>query len=79
VNEDCVFCQILAGNMPGEVVYEDEHAVGFMDIFPWTRGHAVVVPRKHSKNLYEIGADDLSHTMRAAQRLAEQMRSAATA
>jgi len=73
-NEDCVFCQILAGNMPGEVVYEDEHAVAFMDIFPWTRGHAVVVPRRHAKNLYEIGDDDLAHTLSAAKRLAEQMR-----
>ena len=74
MNEDCVFCQILAGNMPGEVVYEDEHAVAFMDIFPWTRGHAVVVPRRHSKNLYEIGEDDLARTLNAAKRLAEQMR-----
>jgi histidine triad (HIT) family protein len=74
VNEDCVFCQILAGNMPGEIVYEDEHAVAFMDIFPWTRGHAVVVPRRHSKNLYEIGEDDLAHTLNAAKLLAEQMR-----
>jgi histidine triad (HIT) family protein len=64
----------MAGNMPGEIVYEDEHAVAFMDIFPWTRGHAVVVPRRHSKNLYEIGEDDLAHTLSAAKRLAEQMR-----
>jgi histidine triad (HIT) family protein len=74
MNEDCVFCQILAGELPGEVVYEDEHAVAFMDIFPWTRGHAVVVPRNHSRNLYEIGKHDLAHTLTAAKHLAEQMR-----
>jgi histidine triad (HIT) family protein len=73
-NEDCVFCQILAGNMPGEIVQEDEHTVAFMDIFPWTRGHAVVVPRNHSRNLYEISDEDLAHTMAAAQRLARQVR-----
>jgi histidine triad (HIT) family protein len=73
-NEDCVFCQILAGNMPGEVVLEDEHTVAFMDIFPWTRGHAVVVPRNHSKNLYEIPEEDLARTMASAQLLAQQMR-----
>jgi histidine triad (HIT) family protein len=60
--------------MPGEVVLEDEHTVAFMDIFPWTRGHAVVVPRNHSKNLYEIPEDDLAHTISSAKRLAEQMR-----
>ncbi|MGZ4201025.1 MAG: HIT family protein [Thermoleophilaceae bacterium] len=73
-NEDCVFCQILAGNMPGEIVHEDEHTAAFMDIFPWTRGHAVVVPRNHSRNLYEISDEDLAHTMAAAQRLARQVR-----
>ena len=51
---DCIFCKILAGEMPGEVVQEDEHTVAFMDINPWTRGHAVVTRGGHSKNLYEI-------------------------
>jgi histidine triad (HIT) family protein len=73
-NEDCVFCQILAGNMPGEIVQEDEHTAAFMDIFPWTRGHAVVVPRNHVRNLYEISDEDLGHTMAAAKRLAERAR-----
>ena len=73
-NEDCVFCQILAGNMPGEIVQEDEHTAAFMDIFPWTRGHAVVVPRNHSRGLYEVSDEDLAHTMAAAQRLARQVR-----
>ena len=71
---DCVFCQILAGNMPGEIVHEDEHTAAFMDIFPWTRGHAVVVPRNHVRNLYEISDQDLAHTMAAARRLAELVR-----
>jgi histidine triad (HIT) family protein len=73
-HEDCVFCQILAGNMPGEIVQEDEHTAAFMDIFPWTRGHAVVVPREHSRNLYEISDESLDRTMSAAKRLAERMR-----
>ena len=60
--------------MPGEVVFEDEHTVAFMDIFPWTRGHAVVVPRNHTKNLYEIPEDELARTMSSAKRLAQQMR-----
>ena len=74
MHDDCVFCQILAGNMPGEIVLEDDHTVAFMDIFPWTRGHAVVVPRNHSKNLYEIPEEDLARTMESAKRLARQMR-----
>ncbi len=73
VADDCIFCSIIAGEAPAVFVYEDEHAVGFMDINPWTRGHAVVVPRRHSENLYEIDDADLRHTMLAAKRLAAQL------
>ena len=71
---DCIFCKILAGELPGEVVHEDEHTVAFMDINPWTRGHAVVIPRNHSKNLYEIPDEDLERTIVAAKRLATRMK-----
>jgi histidine triad (HIT) family protein len=72
--EDCIFCKILAGELPAEKVDEDEHTVAFMDINPWTRGHALVVPRKHVENLYEVGEDDMRHTMGGAQRLARRMK-----
>jgi histidine triad (HIT) family protein len=71
---DCIFCKIVVGELPSERVDEDEHTVAFMDINPWTRGHALVVPRLHSRNLFDIDPDDLSHTMVAAKRLAERMR-----
>ncbi len=73
-SEDCVFCSILAGDMPGEIADEDEHTVAFMDINPWTRGHAVVIPRKHVVNLYEIEEADLARTASAAKRLARRMK-----
>jgi histidine triad (HIT) family protein len=72
--DDCIFCAIAAGDGPAEVVQEDEHTVAFMDINPWTRGHALVIPRAHSRNLYEVGGDDLARTMGAAKRLSERMR-----
>jgi histidine triad (HIT) family protein len=71
---DCIFCKILEGEMPASVPDEDEHTIAFMDINPWTRGHAVVVPRSHSKNLYEIPDEDLERTMVAAKRLAVRMK-----
>jgi histidine triad (HIT) family protein len=74
VAEDCIFCKIAAGDLPSERVQEDEHTVAFMDINPWTRGHALVIPRNHSPNLYEVGEDDLRHTSSAAKRLALRMR-----
>ena len=72
--EDCIFCKIVAGEIPAQRVDEDEHTVAFMDLNPWTRGHALVVPRAHSRNLYEVGDEDLAHTVQAAKRLAGRMR-----
>jgi histidine triad (HIT) family protein len=74
VPDDCIFCKIVAGELPAELVQEDEHTVSFMDLNPWTRGHALVIPRRHSKNLYEVADEDLRHTASAAKRLAERMR-----
>jgi histidine triad (HIT) family protein len=71
---DCIFCKILEGELPASVPDEDEHTIAFMDINPWTRGHAVVVPRSHSRNLYEIPEEDLARTMAAAKRLALRMK-----
>jgi histidine triad (HIT) family protein len=68
--EDCIFCKIVAGELPSEIVQEDEHTVAFMDINPWTRGHALVIPRNHSPNIYEVGDEDLRHTAIAAKQLA---------
>ncbi|HYP49051.1 MAG TPA: HIT family protein [Thermoleophilaceae bacterium] len=73
-DEDCIFCKIVAGELPAERVQEDEHTLAFMDINPWTRGHALVIPREHSRNLYEIGDGPLSRTAAAAKRLALTMR-----
>jgi histidine triad (HIT) family protein len=73
VAEDCIFCKIAAGELPAEVVAEDDHTVSFMDINPWTRGHALVIPRNHSRNLLEIDDEDLARVAAAAKRLAARM------
>jgi histidine triad (HIT) family protein len=72
--EDCIFCKIVAGELPSETVLEDEHTVAFMDINPWTHGHALVIPRNHSRNVYDVPGEDMRHTAATAQRLAVRMR-----
>jgi histidine triad (HIT) family protein len=67
---DCLFCKIIAGEIEGQIVAEDERTVAFMDINPATRGHALVVPRRHVANVLEIEPDELAATVLAAQRLA---------
>jgi histidine triad (HIT) family protein len=71
VNEpDCIFCKIVAGELPAQIIDQDERTIAFMDISPATRGHALVVPRQHARDLLEIEREDLEATIRAAQRLA---------
>jgi histidine triad (HIT) family protein len=72
--DDCLFCKIAAGEIPSERVDEDEHTIAFMDINPWTRGHALVIPKNHSRNLYEVPEEDLTATAVASKRLAIRMR-----
>jgi|SRR5580692_52602 histidine triad (HIT) family protein len=67
---DCIFCKIVAGDLPARIVDEDEHTIAFMDIAPATRGHALVIPRAHSTDLLSIGREDLSAVVLACQRLA---------
>lgn len=67
---DCIFCKIVAGELPATIVEEDERTIAFMDIAPATRGHALVIPREHSGDLLSVDAEDLSAVALAAQRLA---------
>jgi histidine triad (HIT) family protein len=69
---DCLFCRIVAGDVPSTQVDADDRTVSFMDINPATRGHALVIPRAHAVDLREIGAEDLAACTAAAQRLARR-------
>jgi histidine triad (HIT) family protein len=71
---DCPFCKIVAGEIPSHKIDEDDKTLAFMDINPWTRGHALVIPKAHSRNIYDADPDDLAAAYLAAQRLAQRMR-----
>jgi histidine triad (HIT) family protein len=66
----CIFCRIVAGELPATIVAEDERTVVLMDINPATRGHALVVPRAHAADLLEVGNEDLAACAAAARSLA---------
>jgi len=72
--EDCIFCQIVAGEVPANIVESDERTVTFMDIRPATRGHVLVIPRRHSRDLLEVADEDLRACMAAARRAAARAR-----
>jgi histidine triad (HIT) family protein len=66
----CIFCKILAGEIPATIVGEDERTVTFMDINPATRGHMLVIPRTHTADLLSVDAEDLRAVAIASQRQA---------
>ena len=71
---ECLFCKIVAGEIPATVVADDERTIAFMDISPATRGHALVIPRAHAANLHEIDPQDLAAVVVAAQGVAARQR-----
>jgi histidine triad (HIT) family protein len=73
-SDDCLFCKIVAGQLPATIVDEDERTLAFMDINPATRGHALVIPRAHTTDLHTIDPVDLEACAVAAQRLAARIR-----
>lgn len=70
---DCIFCKIAAGELPAQIVDEDERTIAFMDINPATRGHLLVIPRRHSRDLEEIEPEDLAAVALTAQRMARRV------
>jgi histidine triad (HIT) family protein len=67
---DCIFCKIVEGSLPSIRVFEDEHTIAIMDINPATRGHALVIPRRHADDIRDIGDDDLARSAAVAKELA---------
>lgn len=70
---ECVFCGIVAGTVPCAKVAEDATTFSFMDTDPGSDGHLLVVPKRHSADLLEVAAEDLTATTLAAQRIARAL------
>lgn len=69
-SDDCIFCKIVAAELPARIVRRDERTIAFMDIAPATYGHVLVIPRNHSRDLLEIPSEDLAAVALAAQQVA---------
>jgi histidine triad (HIT) family protein len=66
-----IFAKILRGELPCYKVYEDDHALAFLDIMPRMPGHTLVLPKAPARNILDISADDLAYVMTAAQKIAK--------
>ncbi len=71
---DCIFCKIVAGQIPAIKVFEDDKTLAFMDINPGTDGHLLVIPKTHAENLFSIAEADLLACVTTAKRVAQAMK-----
>ena len=70
-NNDNVFAKIIRGEMPCYRIYEDESVLSFLDIFPQSEGHAIVIPKKPSRNLLGLNSKDIGRVFGAVQRISK--------
>ena len=67
---DCIFCRIVAGEVPSFTFFEDEATLAFMDINPANEGHALVIPKEHASDLYSVSEEALARTVVTARKVA---------
>lgn len=73
IKDDCIFCKIANGVIPSKTLYEDEDFRVILDLGPATKGHALILPKSHVANLYELSDDTASKTMILAKNMAVKM------
>ena len=71
---DCIFCKILKGEIPSCKIYEDDHAIVFLDIAPFEKGHVLVVPKVHAQQITELPVAELQPVMEVVQKTARVLK-----
>lgn len=79
MSEDCIFCQIVDGEIPSSTVYEDDDVYAFLDVNPLTRGHTLVIPKEHHSRVEELPAGTGSALFTAVYELADPVQAAVDA
>lgn len=67
--DDCIFCKIIAGEIPSQTLYEDEQFQVILDVGPATKGHALILPKNHYANLYELPEEEAAGVIKLAKRM----------
>lgn len=74
--KDCIFCKIVAGELPSHKVYEDADTLAFLSTGPNNPGHSLVIPKQHSENIYDMSDHSLATTIRSVQKVAKAVKTA---
>ena len=67
---DCLFCKIIAGEIPCFKLFENDDTLAFMDINPANEGHALVIPKEHARDVYAVSDADITATVKTAKKIA---------
>lgn len=67
---DCIFCKIINKEIPTDIIYENDKVMAFLDIFPTSLGHTLIIPKKHFINVYDIEEDYLTEIIKITKKLA---------
>ncbi len=73
---DCIFCKILNKEIPSYKIYEDENVYAFLDITQGTKGHTLIIPKEHLKNVYELNEKDASNIFKVVPKIANALKKA---
>ena len=73
---DCIFCQIVAGQIPASKVYEDDQVLAFLDITQVTEGHTLIIPKNHCRNLLDMPEETASHLFSLVPKLGRALQKA---
>ena len=79
MTEDCIFCSIVVGDIPGRVVHRTDHAIAFLDANPLAPGHTLVIPKQHYPRLEDVPGDEAAELFGAVHDLAPRIESAVDA
>lgn len=72
---DCIFCKIINKEIPNHTVYEDDHVLAFLDIFPHAKGHTVVIPKLHAETIFDLSGEEARELMRGVKQAMERIES----
>lgn len=72
-DSNCIFCKIISGEIPSNTIYEDDEFKVILDLSPASKGHALILPKEHYADLYEIDEEVAAHAMKLAKKLATHM------
>jgi histidine triad (HIT) family protein len=72
--EDCIFCKIINNEIPSYKVYEDDLVLAFLDVSPMSKGHVLIIPKKHAKDIFELEDNYLEKIISVAKKIAQKMK-----